>query len=161
RWLIRQGKDRGGFNPPGYGSFGGSKSDSIDPYRASNVFEALVAQILERQIESVANVVAHCARHANSARFGQGFQPSRHIHTVAVDVAILDDDIAQIDADPKYHPLFLGYAVIALCHAALHRHRTSDGLYNAWEFDQYAVAGRFDGAASVLVDLWIDQFALM
>src|SRR5437762_3333819 len=78
-----------------------------------------------------------------------------------MDIAILDDDVAQIDANPKYNPLFFGYAGIALCHAALHRHRTGDGLYNAWEFDQYAVAGRLDDTALVLGDLGVDQFAAM
>src|SRR5437763_13497276 len=78
-----------------------------------------------------------------------------------MDIAILDDDVAQIDANPKYNPLFFGYAGIALCHAALHRHRTGDGLYNACEFDQYAVAGRLNDPALVLADFWLDEFAAM
>ena len=57
--------------------------------------------------------------------------------------------------------MFLGYAGIALCHAALHRDRTGDGLYNAWEFDQNAVAGRLDDAPFVFGDVRVDQFAAM
>ena len=52
-------------------------------------------------------------------------------------------------------------AGIALGHAALHSDRTGDGLNDAWEFDQDAVAGRFDDAAFVFGDLRVDEFAAM
>lgn len=36
---------------------------------------------------------------AASSRFGQSFQPGRHVDTVAFDVVVLNDQVAWIDAD--------------------------------------------------------------
>ena len=99
--------------------------------------------------------------YANPARLGDPFQSGRDIHPVAVDVVALDDDVAEVDADPEYDPLFLRGPGIALGHPPLHRDRTGDGLDHARELDQDAVAGRFDDAALVLGDLGIDQFTAM
>ena len=54
-----------------------------------------------------------------------------------------------------------GVAGIALGHPALHRDRAGDGVDDARELDQHAVAGGLDDAAVVLGDLRIDQFAAM
>jgi hypothetical protein len=45
--------------------------NSIGSYGPGNVFEALVAQVVEGQIEAVADMVADCGRDANPARLGQ------------------------------------------------------------------------------------------
>ena len=39
---------------------------------------------------------------ANTTRFGQAFQPRRHIDAVAEQVAIPDHDVADIDADAEH-----------------------------------------------------------
>jgi hypothetical protein len=78
-----------------------------------------------------------------------------------MNIAVLGDHVAQVDADPKYDPLILGDAGIAFGHAVLDGNSAGDGLDDAREFDQEAVSGRFDNAAFVLVDFWIDQFASM
>src|SRR5207253_2638000 len=96
----------------------------------------------ERQCKPIADVVANSARNTNPARFGQSLQSGGDVHAVTVDIVPLDDDVAEIDAHPEYDPLFLGDAGIALCHTALDHDRTGDGLNNARELDQDAVAGR-------------------
>src|ERR1051326_914466 len=100
--------------------------NSIDLHRASDVFEVLVAQVVESHIEAVADVIAHGARYADPAGFGESLQSGSNIHPVAVDVAVLDDDVAEIDAHTEYDPLFLANAVIAIRHPALDRDGTGD-----------------------------------
>src|ERR1041384_4016897 len=60
-----------------------------------------------------------------------------------MDVLTLNDDVAQIDADPEDDPLIFG------------------GRDNARKLDKQTVASGLDDAAFVLGDLWIDQFAPM
>jgi hypothetical protein len=103
-------------------------------------------------------VVADRAGYANSARLGDPFQSGRDIDPIAVDVAFLNDDVAQIDAHTKHDLLLLRRPQIALSHPSLHGNRASDSLYDARELDQDAVAGGFDDAAFVLGNLWIDEF---
>jgi hypothetical protein len=96
-------------------------------------------------------------RHANPARFGDPFQSGGNIHAISVDVVVLrDDDIAEIDPDTEYDPLFLRCCRVALGHPTLDGDCTGDSLYDAREFNQDAVAGGFDDAALVLGNLWID-----
>src|ERR1041384_4339836 len=70
------------------------------------------------------------------------------IYPIAVDVPIFpDDDVTQIDADTEYNPLLLGRPRIAFGHPTLHGGRAGDSLYDAREFDENAITGRFDDAA--------------
>ena len=78
-----------------------------------------------------------------------------------MNVVALDDDVAQIDADPEYDPLVFRDRGVALGHPTLHGDRTGDGLNDARELDQDAVAGRLDDAALVVGDLRIDEFTTM
>ena len=80
---------------------------------------------------------------------------------VAVDIAILDDHIAEIDANPEHDPLMLGRPAVPLFHALLHRHGAGNCFNDARELDQNAVAGGLDDAAFVFGDFRIEQLAAM
>ena len=90
--------------------FAGSAAepDGEDAHRPGDVLDLLLAQILERDIELVADFVAHDPADADAARLGQPFQPRRDIDAVAEDVAVLDDDVAQVDADAELDAPVLG-----------------------------------------------------
>jgi hypothetical protein len=75
-----------------------------------------------------------------------------------MDVVAIDDDVAEINAHAKYDRLVFGLPFIASHHPALHRDCTGDRLHDAWEFDEDAIAGRFDDPAFVFGDFRIDQF---
>src|SRR5205823_9976882 len=110
------------------------------PYGPRDVLEAPLAHIVECDIEAVAHLVAHEAADANSARLSQCLQPRRDIDAVAMDVTILDDDIAQINADTKFDAPLGRDRRIAFGHAFLHRDRAGDRLNNARELYEDAVA---------------------
>src|SRR5207245_5866759 len=95
------------------------QGDAVDAHWPGDVLDLLLAQILKAEIELVAHLVAHDAADADAARLGQGFEPCRDIDAVAVDVALVDDDVAQIDADAELDAALLGDAVIAQGHLAL------------------------------------------
>jgi hypothetical protein len=78
-----------------------------------------------------------------------------------VDVPVLDNDVAEVDADPKRNPLSLRYPGIAFEHPPLHSERAGDRFDDARELDQKAIAGRFDDAPAMVADFGVDQFSPM
>lgn len=71
----------------------------------SDILDGLEAEIVERYISLLADVIAHRSRYADSAGFGQGLQPGRHIDGIAENIAVLHDDIAHVDPDAKAQTL--------------------------------------------------------
>src|SRR5205085_10496356 len=112
-----------------------SDPNSKDPYRAGNVFEVPIAQIVESQTQALADMVTDRPRDADLSRVCQPFEPGRHIHAVAVNIAVLNDDVSEIDPHTENDCLFLGDTGIAFGHAALDRDRTRDCLDHARELD--------------------------
>src|SRR5439155_16636135 len=71
--------------------------NAIHPQRTSYVLNPLLPRILEREIELVAHLVAYEAIDANPAGFGQRLESRRNVNTIAVDVATVLDDVAEIN----------------------------------------------------------------
>jgi hypothetical protein len=86
-------------------------------------------------------MVAHGAGDTKAARVCQCLQPSRDIDPVAENVALIDDDVAEIDADPEADALLLGGVSLAVEHAALRLDGTAHGIDHAGKLGQHAVAG--------------------
>src|SRR5262249_19797125 len=131
----------------------------IDPYRPCDVLDALLPHVLEGIREAVADMVANRARNANLAGLRQRFQSSRDIDTVAVNIAPVPDDVAEVDPHTKLDAPRLRNVRVALGHRLLHLDRATHRIDDAGEFDQEPVAGGFDDAAPVLLDLRIAQLA--
>ena len=83
-------------------------------------------------------------RDADAVRLGDSLQPRCDVDAVALDVALLNNDVAEIHTNPECDPLFLWCPGIALDHPLLHGNRAGDGLDHARELDQNAVAGRLN-----------------
>ena len=94
---------------------------------------------------------------ADAAGVGDAFQPGRDIDAVAKNVVVVDDDVADMDADAEFDAFCLGDVDIAQAHRALHLDRAAHRVHRAAELDQHAVAGGFDDAAAIFGDLGIDQ----
>src|SRR6185437_10766255 len=106
------------------------------------------------------DMVAHGARHAYPARLRHSFEAGRYIHTVAVDIAVLDNHVSEIDADAEHDFLLFGDAAIALSHAALDGDRTSHGFNDTRELEQ-TISGRLYDTAFVFGYFRVDEFAAM
>ncbi len=139
----------------------GSHAHREGPHRPRDVLDALLAQILERIGQPVADLVAHDARHAKAARLGQAFEPRRDIHSVAEDVVAVDDDVAEIDPDPEVDAPVFGDFGIAVDHRPLDLDGAADRIDDAGKLDQHAVAGGLDDAAAMLGDLRVGKLASM
>ena len=94
-------------------------------------------------------------------RLGEAFQTRRNVDAVAVDIATIDNDVADIDADPQLGTSIARHLGIARDHATLDVHRAMNRIDNADELDQHAVASRLDDPPAILGDPRIDQLAAM
>ena len=118
-------------------------SDTIDMHRLGNVLQGPCAEILDGDVEPGADMLTDRAGNAYASRIGDLLQSRRHVDAVAVDIAILDDDIAEADADAKANGSF---AIVGR-HALLPSHGAGDGVDDALKFHEEAVAHELDDPA--------------
>ena len=154
RGLVGQGERRRRFGQP-------VDAHPKDANRPRDILELLLAQILEGDVEPALHVLLHAARHADPARLGQCLQPGRHVNSVAPHVAAVDDDVAEVDADPKLDALLRRRVGVALDHAALDFDGAADRVHDAREFHQHPVAGGAHDPTGILRDLGLDELAPM
>jgi hypothetical protein len=59
------------------------------------------AHRLEREVKLRLDLIVDVAGDADAARLGEALQAGRDVDPVAQDVAVLDDDVADVDPDAK------------------------------------------------------------
>ena len=127
--------------------------------RLGDVLDLLIAEIVERQRQLVADVIAGCRRDADRARLSEAFQPGRDVDPVAEQVPAVDHDIADMHADAELHRLVCGAARILRGDRGLHRDRALHRIDRARKVGDDAVAGGVEDAAPVRRDQPIDDGA--
>ena len=93
----------------------------------------------------------------DAARLGDAFDPRRNVDAVAEDIVALDDDVADIDADPKPDRIGHGAAGVALPKLSLNFDGAGDGVDGAREFHQRAVAHELDDTTRMGGNRRVDQ----
>jgi hypothetical protein len=92
------------------------------------------------EFDLLSALVLHSTRDANPARLREGLQPSRDIDGIAEEIVVLNDDVANVDADAEPH-LITGRPIqIRLAYGFLNRDRTLHGVHRAGEIGKNAVA---------------------
>ena len=119
------------------------------PHRLGNVLEGLRPKVVAGNLDLAPDLPIGVIRHANSARLGDAFKPRGNIDAVTEDVVVIKNDVTDVDADAKFDPLILRHGGVLFGNAALDLNRTAHRIYCAGKFDQHAVAGRLDDAASM------------
>ena len=105
--------------------------------------------------ELVAHLIPHHPADADAARFRQGFKARRDVDAVAEDVVLVDNDVAEIDADAEIYAPLGWHAGVARGHLALHLDRASNRIDHARKLAEQTVARRVDNAAAMLLDLGV------
>ena len=120
----------------------------------------MLTQILEPHGgDLVLHLLVRRGRQADAARLRQGLETGGYVDAIAVEVAVLHDHVAKVEADPKHQSPVLWYGVVALGHTALDIDRAPDRVDHTGELDEQVVAGRLDDSAGVLGYGGIDQLA--
>jgi hypothetical protein len=159
RWLSRwhHGRDvrRIGARPLS----GRAKNNAVGPHRAGDVLDQPLAHILEGEVEFVAHLIAHDAAGADATWIGQRFEAGSDVDPVAEDVAILNDDVADIDAHAEFDALFRRDAEVTCRHFALHFDRAPDRVDDAAKLDEQSIAGGLNNSATMFLDLRVAELA--
>src|SRR5262249_49592308 len=124
-----------------------------------DVLDLLLAEVVEGDVEAVAHLLVRRGTEANPAGLSQRFEPGGNVYPVAEEVAILDDDVTDIDPHAKVDAPLCRRRGVAGIHLPLHLDRTAHRVDDAGELDKEAVAASFDDATPVLGDFGIAEFA--
>jgi hypothetical protein len=124
--------------------------------RVGDVFDELLAEILEDHPAAMAQVIAHAPRNTDLPAPDEALEPSRDIHAVTEDITLLGHHIADIDTDPEAHPLPFGLAIIRACKRLLDLERAVDRVEHADEFGEHAIAGGVRNPPSMFPDQIVD-----
>lgn len=128
-----------------------------DLHRLGDVLQVLQSKIVVGHIDLAANLPVGVIRDANAAGIGNALQPRRDIDAVAEDIAVIDDDVADMDADADIDP-YVGLHIRVLSgHAALDFDGAAQRVHGAGKLDQHAVTGGLHNASAMLGDGRIDQ----
>jgi hypothetical protein len=108
----------------------------IDPDRIVDVLELSLAEVGGRQIKPSFDLPIGVLRKTDCAGICDPFEACGDIDAVTHQVAVrLFDDVAQMNADPKFDAALRRQAGVALDHAVLHLDGAAHGVDHAAELD--------------------------
>ena len=119
----------------------------------------LLAGELQGEVELAMQMVVGGAGDENPARVAQLLQTGGDVHAIAEKIAVLDDDIAQVDADPEHDATVRRNLGLMRGDLFLHRNREGCGVDDRTEFGNRAIPHQFDDAAVMLGQQRIDDHA--
>jgi hypothetical protein len=132
--------------------------DREGAHRPTDVFEPLLAEIAKGEVELTGGILLHPGRDADAAGFGERLEAGGDVDAVAEDVAVLDDDVPDVDADAEFDVLAGSEPGVAFGHPPLDFGRAAQRVDDAAELDQEAVADGLDDPAVMRGDSRVDQF---
>ncbi len=133
------------------------RPDPIHPDRARDISEVLLAHIREGEIEPAGHVLLNPRGYANPARLGQSLEPCCDIDPIAENVAILDDDVALMDADTQLDAMVCRTVITTIGGLTLDLDCAAERIDDAGELDEQPVAGRLDQPPAMRSDCRVDH----
>src|SRR6476660_9256710 len=126
-------------------------------HRVRNILDGLLASVCKDEWHLIAHLLIGRAGDANAPGFRNPLQPCGHVHPVPEDVATVDHDIPDIDADAELYPPLLWHVGVAFNHAALDINSTAHRVHDTAELSQQPISGVLDNPPTVFGDLGIDK----
>src|SRR5579864_6153695 len=97
-----------------------SKADSVNADGSGDIFDAFRPQIFETEIEFVAHLVAHNATDADGTGIGKRLEAGGEVDAIAIDIVAVNNDVAEVDANPEFDAFVGGGFGVPLRHSLLH-----------------------------------------
>ena len=114
-------------------------------------------EIVKRNRQLVADLVAHDCRDTDRAGLGEPLQAGGDVDPLAEEVVAVDHNIADMHADAEAHRLVASTAGIFRCDSSLRRDRAREGINGAGEIGDNAIAGGVKNPAAVGCDQPVDD----
>ncbi len=124
----------------------------IGAHRLCDVLYLLFPHVLEVKLELLLHVVVDMAGDADTAWLRQDLKPCRDVDAVSEQLALLDEHVAQVDANTEAHASCLRQVGIALRQLPLHFHGAAHRIHRTGKLGQDGIAGSVDHPAPVLLD---------
>src|SRR6516165_10462164 len=102
---------------------------SPDSHRFVDVLQILNPAIFKWQIERGANLPERVIGNAQAARRRETFEPGRDIDAITIDVPLVDDDVADVDTNPKLDSAINRNDSVAFGHRTLDFHSAADRIH--------------------------------
>ena len=118
----------------------------------------MLPHVFERDGELIAHLISHHPADAYAAWFSQGFKARSDVDTIAEDVVLVDNDVADIDAYAEIDAPIRFHAGVAR-HLALHIDRAMNRIDHARKLAEQTVARRVDDATAMLLDLEVGNLS--
>ena len=90
---------------------------------------------------------------ADAARFGDSLKARGDIDPIAENIVVIEDDVADVNADAKFDPEFRRYVNILSSHLSLDFDPATRGIDGTGELNQHAITCGLDDAAAMGGDL--------
>jgi len=111
-----------------------------------------VVGVGEIGLDTVPQALVNDGRNADPSGLRYRFEPSGDIDPVAINIAAVNHDVAEVDADAKHNAPALGDIGIPCRHAALDVDRAFDRVNDARELHERSIAHELDNPATMRRD---------
>jgi hypothetical protein len=126
-----------------------AKFDPPRPHGLGNVLQGLRPKVIPTDLDLAANLPISVIGYTYAARLSDTLQPSRNVDAIAKDIVVVDNDIADMNADPVLNSDILRDVRVLRGHGTLDFDRAAGGIDRAAKFYQQAVTSGLDDAASM------------
>jgi hypothetical protein len=106
----------------------------------------------------VANLFVYASGYEDFTGIGKPFKARRYVHAIALYILALDDNIAQVDSDPKPNPIAFRYLEVSGYHTLLYDNCTANGFNWAVKHRKEAIATGTYQVSPMFNDRRIDKF---
>jgi hypothetical protein len=128
------------------------RKPAIDVYWPVDVLDLMLAGVGEIGLDTVPQALVNDGRNADPSGLRHRFEPSGDIDPVAINIAAVNHDVAEVDADAKLNAPALGDIGIPCRHAALDVDRAFDRVNDARELHERSIAHELDNPATMRRD---------
>jgi hypothetical protein len=123
--------------------------DAKHLHRPFNILENDLALILQYQFKLSRHCVVDGARDENAARGSLSLEASCNVHTIAIEIVPLDDQIPEMDSDAEHYSVEFVLVAVRVRDRLLKLDRRAERFHRACELGQHAVTGQLDDAAAI------------
>ena len=135
--------------------------DAEGLYRPPDVLQRKTAEILEARLYPARYRVPHVARNHDAPGRRRALEPNGDVHAIAVQLAVVDNEVAEVEADAEHDGGIGRLIAIGVEHCLLDPDGGTQRLDRTGEFDHRAVAGQLDQPAPAMPDDGLDVLGTM